>query len=145
MTHRIKVLLVEDNQADVELMTETMEMSKILCDLAVVNDGEQALKYLRREGDEYANASRPDLIFLDLNLPMVSGYEVLEVIKNDDSLKKIPVVILTSSTAEEDICNSYNLHASAYVNKPVDLTGFSQIVQAIDDFWLTVVKYPKKK
>ena len=84
MTHRIKVLLVEDNQADVELMTETMEMSKILCDLAVVNDGEQALKYLRREGDEYANASRPDLIFLDLNLPMVSGYEVLEVIKNDE-------------------------------------------------------------
>ena len=144
MTKKIKILLVEDNKADVELMTETMEVSKILCDLDVVYDGEQALKYLRQEG-EYADATRPDLIFLDLNLPIISGYDVLDAIKQDDELKRIPVVILTSSSAEEDICATYKLYASAYVTKPVDLDGFSKIVQAIDDFWLTVVKYPKDK
>jgi CheY-like chemotaxis protein len=140
MDEVIRILLVEDNEADVDLMLETMEASKILCDIDVVRDGAQAIDYLNKQG-EYAEAQKPDLIFLDLNLPKLSGQEILCKIKNNADLKHIPVVVLTSSTAEEDILASYNLHASAYVNKPVDLQGFDKIVHAIDNFWLTVVKY----
>ena len=143
MSEVIKILLVEDNEADVDLMLETMEASKILCDIDVVRDGAQAIDYLNKQG-EYADAQKPDLIFLDLNLPKLSGQEVLCKIKNSVDLKHIPVVVLTSSTAEEDILASYNLHASAYVNKPVDLQGFGKIVGAIDNFWLAVVKYPNQ-
>jgi two-component system response regulator len=117
-----------------------MEASKILCDIDVVRDGAQAIDNLNKQGG-YADAQKPDLIFLDLNLPKLSGQEILCKIKNNADLKHIPVVVLTSSTAEEDILASYNLHASAYVNKPVDLQGFDKIVHAIDNFWLTVVKY----
>ena len=143
MSEVIKILLVEDNEADVDLMLETMEASKILCDIDVMRDGAQAIDYLNKQG-EYADAQKPDLIFLDLNLPKLSGQEVLCKIKNSVDLKHIPVVVLTSSTAEEDILASYNLHASAYVNKPVDLQGFDKIVHAIDNFWLAVVKYPNQ-
>ncbi len=141
MDEVIRILLVEDNEADIDLMLETMEASKILCDIDVVRDGAQAIDYLNKQG-EYADAQKPDLIFLDLNLPKLSGQEILCKIKNNADLKHIPVVVLTSSIAEEDILASYNLHASAYVNKPVDLQGFDKIVHAIDNFWLTVVKYP---
>ncbi len=140
MDEVIRILLVEDNEADVDLMLETMEASKILCDIDVVRDGAQAIDYLNKQGG-YADAQKPDLIFLDLNLPKLSGQEILCKIKNNADLKHIPVIVLTSSTAEEDILASYNLHASAYVNKPVDLQGFDKIVHAIDNFWLTVVKY----
>ncbi|WP_028322517.1 response regulator [Desulfatiglans anilini] len=140
MPEKIKILLVEDNPADVELTAENLASSKILHDLFVVGDGVKAMDFLRRQG-EYADVPRPHLVLLDLNLPRKDGREVLEEMKADPVLKRIPVVVLTSSKAEEDVIKSYDLQASAYVVKPVDLQGFGSIVKGIDWFWFSVVKY----
>ena len=139
----IEILLVEDNQADVRLIQETLKEEKLHTDLSVVNDGVEALAFLRREG-RYENAVRPDLVLLDLNLPRKDGREVLEEIKKDPDLKTIPVVVLTISEAEKDIMISYNLHANCYIVKPLDLNQFSKVVKSIEDFWLTIVKLPPK-
>jgi two-component system response regulator len=137
----LKILLVEDDPADVKLTKRVLNQSKLHLSLSVVKDGVEAMRYLRRE-DEYADAIRPDLILLDLNLPRKDGREVLEDIRNDSTLKRLPVVILTTSKAEEDIAKSYDLHANCYITKPVDLQEFTKVVQAIENFWLTVVKLP---
>jgi CheY-like chemotaxis protein len=139
----IEVLLVEDDPGDVMMTREAFEEHKLRNRLNVVNDGVGALAYLRNEG-EYADAARPDLILLDLNLPRVDGREVLSEIKNDASLCQIPVVVLTTSQAEEDILRSYQLHANAYVTKPVDFERFIAVVRQIDDFFVTVVKLPPR-
>jgi CheY-like chemotaxis protein len=139
----IDILLVEDNPADVRLTQENFKEGKILNNLHVVKDGEEAMAFLHRK-DKYADAVRPDLILLDLNLPKKDGREVLAEIKTDEELKSIPVVILTISKAEEDILKSYNLHANCYIIKPIDIEQFNKIVRSIEDFWLTLVKLPKK-
>jgi CheY-like chemotaxis protein len=138
----VDVLLVEDDDGDVLMTKEAFEYHKIRNRLHVVNDGEQALQFLRREG-EYADAPRPGLILLDLNLPRRDGREVLAELKNDSELSLIPVVVLTTSEAEEDIVRSYRLHANAYVSKPVDFDRFIEVVRHIDDFFVTVVKLPR--
>jgi chemotaxis family two-component system response regulator Rcp1 len=140
----IEILLVEDNLADVRLTQEALKEEKLYNCLSVVNDGVEALAFLRREG-KYANAMRPDLILLDLNLPRKDGREVLKEIKDDPDLKSIPVVVLTISDAEKDIMISYNLHANCYITKPLDLNQFSIVVKSIQDFWLTIVKLPPKQ
>ncbi|MBZ0264544.1 response regulator [bacterium] len=137
----IQILLVEDNKGDIELTQEKLRESKVLNELHVVQNGIEAISFLRKEG-KYLDSVTPDLILLDLNLPKKSGLEVLKDIKSDEVLHKIPVVILTSSAAEIDIARSYDLKANAYVVKPVDLYGFGEIIRGIDHFWLTVVKYP---
>ncbi len=137
----IEILLVEDNPGDADLAREALENSKIRNTLSVVGDGEEALAFLRRSG-KYAAAPRPDLILLDLNLPKKSGREVLAEIKSDDYFKRIPVVVLTVSKDEEDIMESYNLHANCFITKPIDLHQFLRVVRAIEDFWLTIVKLP---
>lgn len=137
----VEILLVEDNPADVRLTIEALKDAKVYNELRVVSNGVDALAYLRREG-EYADATRPDLILLDLNLPRKDGREVLEEIKADASLRLIPVVVLTSSEAEQDIVRVYNLHANCYVTKPVDLDQFIHVVKSIEDFWFTIVKLP---
>jgi CheY-like chemotaxis protein len=139
----IEVLLVEDDPGDVLMTREAFEEHKVRNRLHVVNDGVDALAYLRNEG-EYADAPRPDLILLDLNLPRVDGREVLSEIKNDDSLRHIPVVVLTTSQADEDILRSYQLHANAYVAKPVDFENFISVVRQIDQFFVSVVKLPPR-
>ncbi|MGD8572353.1 MAG: response regulator [Gammaproteobacteria bacterium] len=139
----IEILLVEDNPADVRLTREALKEAKVRNQLHVMEDGVKAMQFLKREG-EYADAPRPDLILLDLNLPKKDGREVLEEIKRDNSLKRIPVVVLTTSQAEEDIVKTYNLHANCYVTKPVDLDQFITIVRSIEDFWLTIVKLPQE-
>lgn len=140
--HRgIEILLVEDNPGDVRLTMEALREGKILNNLHIVADGVEAMAFLNREGT-YTNAPRPELILLDLNLPRKDGREVLAEIKRDERLKRIPVVILTSSAAEQDIIKSYNLHANCYVTKPVDLDQFIGVVKSIEHFWLTVVKLP---
>jgi CheY-like chemotaxis protein len=137
----IDVLLVEDDPGDILMTQEAFEIHKIKNNLYIVNDGAQAVQFLRRE-DQYADAPRPGLILLDLNLPRMDGREVLAEIKADESLRTIPVVVLTTSEAEEDVLRSYNLHANAYVTKPVDFDAFIKVVQQIDDFFVTVVKLP---
>jgi chemotaxis family two-component system response regulator Rcp1 len=137
----IEILLAEDNPGDVRLTEKAFEQGNVLNNLHVVTDGVEAMKYLRQEG-EYADQPRPDLFLLDLNMPRKDGQEVLDDIKDDPELRRIPVVILTSSEAEEDILGSYDLHANAYLTKPVDFDGFLQVVNRIEDFWLTVVKMP---
>jgi len=137
----VDVLLVEDDDGDVLMTKEAFEYHKIRNRLHVVNDGEQALQFLRREG-EYADAPRPGLILLDLNLPRRDGREVLAELKDDPELGVIPVVVLTTSEAEEDIIRSYRLHANAYVSKPVDFDRFIEVVRHIDNFFVTVVKLP---
>ncbi|MFN3323479.1 MAG: response regulator [Bryobacteraceae bacterium] len=137
-----EILLVEDNPGDVRLTREALRESTVPCRLTVVPDGEAALKYLRREG-VYTDAVRPDLILLDLNLPRKDGREVLCELKRDDDLRQIPVVVLTTSMAEQDIFKAYDLHANCYLQKPVDLDRFLSIVRAIENFWLTVVKLPR--
>ncbi|WP_433515640.1 response regulator [Nonomuraea sp. CA-143628] len=139
----IEVLLVEDDQGDVLLTKEAFDFNKVRNRLHVVNDGEQAMAFLRRE-DGYQDAPTPDLILLDLNLPRMGGLEVLTEVKADAELRTIPVVILTTSEAEEDILHSYRLHANAYVSKPVDFEQFIRVVRQIDDFFVTVVKLPSK-
>ncbi len=139
----IEILLVEDNPADVRLTQEALLEEKIHNNLNVVNDGVEAMEYLRRQG-AYADAMRPDLILLDLNLPRKDGREVLSEIKSDKSLRCIPVVVLTVSNAEADILKTYNLHANCYITKPLDLEQFSKVVKSIQDFWLTIVRLPPK-
>jgi CheY-like chemotaxis protein len=137
----IDILLVEDNPGDVELVREALSEAKVCNELHVAPDGVEAMKFLRAQGN-YAGTPCPDLILLDLNLPKKSGREVLEEIKTDPNLKLIPVVILTSSKEEEDICRSYQMHANCYVTKPVNFEQFMNVVKSIEDFWLTVVKLP---
>jgi CheY-like chemotaxis protein len=137
----IEVLLVEDDPGDVLLIREAFEFNKVHNNLNVVNDGEQALAYLRNEG-EYAGKLRPDLVLLDLNLPRKDGREVLAEVKSDERLRAIPIVVLTTSEAEEDVLKSYQLHANAYVTKPVDFERFVSIVRQIDDFFVSVVRLP---
>ncbi len=137
----VDILLVEDNPGDIQLTKEALAETKILTNLFTVENGVEALNFLYKKG-EYLNRPRPDIIILDLNLPLKDGREVLEVIKMDEDLKRIPVVILTSSKAEEDIVRSYNLHANCYITKPLDFESFIKIVQNIEQFWFTVVKLP---
>jgi CheY-like chemotaxis protein len=138
----IEVLLVEDDSGDVLLTREAFDFNKVRNHLHVVEDGEDAIAFLRRQSP-YTEAPRPDLILLDLNLPRMDGLEVLAEIKQDTDLRSIPVVVLTTSEAEEDILRSYHLHANAYVSKPVDFGRFIQVVRQIDDFFVTVVKLPR--
>lgn len=137
-----EILLVEDNSADVRLTREALREGKLHNKLHVATDGVDAMAFLRREGP-YADAVRPDLILLDLNLPKKDGREVLEDIKADASLRSIPVVILTSSKAEQDILRAYDLHANCYVTKPVDLDQFIHVVKSIEQFWFAIVKLPE--
>ncbi|MDD5511819.1 MAG: response regulator [Dehalococcoidales bacterium] len=137
----VEILMVEDNAGDVRLAEEALKDAKVANNMYVVNDGVEAMAFLRRQ-DKYADAVRPDLILLDLNLPKKDGREVLAEIKEDPDLKRIPVVILTISKDEEDIIKSYNLHANCYITKPVDFGQFMEVVRAIEDFWFTVVKLP---
>ncbi|MBC7474079.1 MAG: response regulator [Candidatus Sericytochromatia bacterium] len=137
----VEILLVEDNLADIRLTKEVLKDSKVSNNIHPVMDGVEAISFLKKEG-KYQNVPRPDLILLDLNLPKKDGREVLEEIKKDDKLKRIPVVILTTSKAEQDIIKSYNLHANCYITKPVNLEQFITIVEAIEDFWFTIVKLP---
>ncbi len=139
----VDILLVEDNPGDVRLIQEALQSGKLLNRIATVSDGQKALAYLRKQGS-YAQAPRPDLILLDLNIPRKDGREVLAEIKADPLLRSIPVVIVTSSHAEEDILRSYNTHANCYVTKPVDLEKFVAVVRAIEEFWVTIVKLPPK-
>lgn len=139
----IEILLVEDNPGDVRLTQEVLKEGKVQNKLSIVENGVQALSFLRKE-KEYADAPTPDLILLDLNLPKKDGREVLLDIKKDTELKKIPVVVLTTSQAEEDILNVYDLNANCYVSKPVDLGQFIDVVKSIEDFWLSIVKLPTR-
>ncbi len=140
--HAVNILLVEDDPADVELTRETMADSKVVTHLHVVEDGMEAMSFLRREG-KYVEAPRPDLILLDLNLPRKDGRTLLAEIRADDSLKTIPVVVLTTSQAEEDIVRTYRLGANCYITKPVGLAEFSRVVNSIEEFWFTIVRLPK--
>jgi CheY-like chemotaxis protein len=137
----IEILLVEDNPGDVRLTKEALKEGKVYSNLHTVKDGVEAMEFLRKQG-KYKDVPRPDIILLDLNLPRKDGREVLEEIKSDDNLKRIPVVVLTTSKAEEDVLRTYNLHANCYVTKPVDLEKFMVVVKSIDVFWLTVVTLP---
>ncbi len=139
----IKILLVEDNPGDVRLTREALKDSKIHNTLEVVEDGVQALKYLRQE-DGYKGADRPDMILLDLDLPNTSGREVLEAVKADPSLKRIPLIVLTVSKSDQDVLNSYDNQANAYVTKPIDLEQFVHVIQSIENFWFTIVKLPSR-
>ena len=138
---RIRVLLVEDSPTDAQLTIEALHAAKIANRLTHVEDGVEALQFLRQQGP-YADAPRPDLILLDLNLPRKDGREVLEELKRDPDLKVIPVVVLTTSRSEQDVLRSYQLHANCYITKPVDFTKFMEVVKAIEQFWLTVVTLP---
>lgn len=140
-TNPVNILLIEDNPGDVRLTQEAFKEGQISINLDVVMDGVEAIKYLRKQ-EQYAESMTPDLILLDLNLPKRDGREVLQEIKTDDTLKRIPVVILTTSNAEQDILKSYNLHVNCYINKPVDFDRFFEIIQKIEDFWLTTAKLP---
>lgn len=140
----IEILLVEDSPDDVELTLEILKETKFRNKLHIVEDGEAAIAFLRRQG-EYASAPRPDLILLDLNLPRKDGREVLAEIKADPVLKLIPVVVLTTSRAEEDVLRAYGHHANCYISKPVDLDQFVKVVRSIESFWLAIVKLPSLK
>ncbi len=137
----IEILLVEDNAADVRLTQEALKEAKVANRLHVVEDGAKAMDFVRHTG-AYAQSPRPDLILLDLNLPRKDGREVLKELKDDPDLRRIPVVVLTTSQAEEDILRAYNLHANCYISKPVDFGNFMTVVRSIEDFWLTVVRLP---
>ncbi|HXJ61761.1 MAG TPA: response regulator [Verrucomicrobiae bacterium] len=142
-TKAIEILLIEDNAGDARLAKEALRDAKVKNNLTWIPDGIDALAYLRREG-KHERAPRPDLILLDLNLPRKDGREVLSEIKGDDKLKCIPVVILTTSQAEEDVLKAYHLNANCYISKPVDLDQFIRVVKTIEDFWLTIVKLPSE-
>ncbi len=143
-SHLVEILLIEDNDGDVRLTREALNEGRIRNRLNVVNDGEQALAYLRRQGG-HAGAPRPDLILLDLNLPRLDGREVLAEIKGDPELKQIPVVVLTNSRAEQDLLRAYDLHANCFISKPVAFEEFIDVVRSIEDFWLTIVVLPPKE
>ncbi len=140
----IDILLVEDNLGDVRLTKEALKDAKVLNEVYVVQDGVEAMRFLRRQGS-FSKMPMPDLILLDLNLPKKDGREVLAEIKQDPKLKHIPVVILTTSKADEDIMKTYNLHANAYITKPVDLNRFVEIIHALEEFWFSIVKLPPKE
>ncbi|NJK47519.1 response regulator [Candidatus Gracilibacteria bacterium] len=140
-TKPIEILLVEDNPGDIQLTRIALEDNKMNINLSVAEDGVEALEFLKKEG-KYANAPHPDLVLLDLNLPKKDGREVLAQMKADPVLKRIPVVILTTSQAEEDVLKAYNLCANCYITKPVDLDQFVKIVRSIESFWFTIVKLP---
>ncbi len=139
----IEILLIEDNQGDVVLTLEALEEGKIKNSVAVVRDGQEAIQYLTRSSP-YETANLPDLILLDINLPKIDGKEVLSFIKSTPSLKKIPVVMLTTSSSEKDIVDAYEANANCYITKPVDINKFFEVVQAIEDFWIKIVKLPTK-
>ena len=140
-TRPVNILLIEDNPGDVRLTQEAFKEGRLAIQMDVVMDGVEAIKFLRKEAP-YTDSTTPDLILLDLNLPKRDGREVLEEIKSDPNLKRIPVVILTTSNAEQDILKSYNLHVNCYINKPVDFDKFFDIIQKIEDFWLTTAILP---
>jgi len=137
----IEILLVEDNPGDARLTREAFNEGRLLNNLTVVTDGVEAIAYLRQQG-QYSKAVRPDLVLLDLNLPKKDGREVLEEIKTDGHLKTIPVVVLTTSSAEEDVTRAYGSHANCYITKPVDLDQFLRVAQSIENFWLSIVRLP---
>jgi Response regulator containing a CheY-like receiver domain and an HTH DNA-binding domain len=139
----IEILLVEDSRGDIGLIEEVFEEAKIRNNLHIAEDGEEAILFLNKQG-QFLEAPRPDIILLDLNLPKKDGREVLQEVKEDDNLRNIPIVVLTTSKAEEDILKSYNLHANAYIAKPVDFDQFIKVIKSIEDFWLQVVKLPPK-
>jgi len=144
MRSSVEILLVEDSPGDIRLTQEAFKEGKLVNRLHVVQDGEAAMAFLRREG-AYAQAVRPDLILLDLNLPKKDGREVLAEIKADGALKRIPVVVLTTSRAEQDVLKVYDLHANCYITKPVDLDQFLLVVKAVEEFWLQIVKLPQSE
>lgn len=137
----VEILLIEDSPGDVRLTIEALKEAKVSNNLSVVQDGVEAMDFLRQKG-KYKDATRPDLILLDLNLPRKDGREVLAEVKNDPKLRQIPVVVLTTSRSEQDILKAYDLHANCYITKPVDFKQFMTIVKSVEDFWLTVVKLP---
>lgn len=139
-----EILLIEDSLPDVRLTERALRNGTLAKQVSVVRDGEQALAFLRRQG-EYANAPRPDIILLDLGLPKKNGAEVLAEIKKDPALKRIPVIVLTSSDAEEDVLDTYNRHANAYTKKPVDMDEFVRTIKMIEDFWLSLVILPRRE
>jgi CheY-like chemotaxis protein len=140
----IEVLLVEDNPADARLMREALKDAKVQSQISIVSDGAQALEFLRHEG-KYQSAPRPDLILLDLNLPKKDGREVLAEIKNDPDLMLIPVAVLTTSQAHQDIIKAYKLHANCYITKPMELEHFARVVESFEDFWLKIVTLPPRE
>lgn len=140
----IDILLVEDNLGDVRLTKEALKDAKVLNEVYVVQDGVEAMQFLHKKGS-FSSVPQPDLILLDLNLPKKDGREVLAEIKQDPKLKHIPVVILTTSKADEDIIKTYNLHANAYITKPVDLNRFIEIIHTLEEFWFSIVKLPPKE
>lgn len=140
----IEILLVEDNPGDADLVVEVLEDSRVRNELSIVEDGEEAMDFLYKNG-KFSDSPRPDLILLDLNLPKMDGREVLEKIKSDSEFRRIPIVVLTTSKAEEDILRSYDLHANAYIAKPVDINQFINVIRIFEDFWLDIVKLPVKK
>ncbi len=142
-TKSVEILIVEDSKGDIGLIEEVFEDAKIGNILHIVEDGEEAIAFLRGEG-QFSGSPRPDIILLDLNLPKKDGREVLEEVKSDDELKNIPVVVLTTSKAEEDVLRSYNLHANAYIAKPVDFDQFIRVIKSIENFWLEIVKLPSR-
>ena len=139
----IELLLVEDSPGDVDLTIEALKEAKVANKLSVVNDGAKALDFLRRKGT-FAGSPRPDLILLDLNLPKIDGRELLKQIKADPDLRRIPVVVLTTSNAEEDIMKSYDYHVNCYITKPVDFEQFMKVIRSIEEFWLTIVALPPR-
>lgn len=141
----IQILLVEDDPADQKLTRISLENNKVANKLHIVSSGEEALDFLYHRGPFEQGAPRPDLILLDLNMPGIGGQEVLKLIKEDEDLRTIPVIILTTSDAEEDIVRSYKMHANGYIKKPVDIVGFQQVVQSIQSFWFVVAKLPPKE
>lgn len=140
----VDILLVDDDEGDVLLTQKVLEKGKIFNSLSVARDGVEALRFLRKEG-EFTNVPRPDLVLLDLNMPRMDGKETLKEIKRDPNLKTIPIVVLTTSDADQDVIQSYNLQANCYVTKPVDLAQFTNAVQKLQDFWLCVVKFPRNQ
>ena len=143
MASLIEILLVEDNPGDARLAVEVLKANELANNMNIVEDGVEAMAFLRHEG-EYANKARPDLILLDLNLPRKDGREVLAEVKADEVLRRIPIVVLTTSEADRDILKAYDLHANCYITKPSDLSQFTRVVRSIDDFWSSVVKLPPK-
>lgn len=137
----MNILLAEDNEGDVRLTREAMKEGKLAINLHIAKDGVETMEFLRREG-KFADATRPDIILLDLNMPRKDGREALAEIKADDDLKSIPVVILTTSSAEEDVMKTYDLHANCYITKPVDMDQFIKVVQTVEEFWFSIVKLP---
>ena len=140
----IHILLVEDNEGDILLTTEALEDSKIINSISVARNGKEALDYIYRKGAHIENIE-PDLILLDINLPLKSGHEVLQILKEDDSKKHIPIIMLTTSSSEKDILKSYKYHANCYITKPVEVDGFIRAITQIENFWLNIVKLPSGK